>query len=981
MPEQQSTSDPVRAVFDLTKSEVAGTEGYTPQQIREERPLRFFVSYAHLDQSLKQDLQSRLLIRLKSHKSLHFDHWSDGDIRVGTNWFEAIQQAMEQCDFAILLVSPEFLSRDFIRENELPWLYRNKSIVPVALRPLSKLLDLPGLETSQIFFHGGKSYVDCTTERIKDKFADALFEALCKRLESQTLPPVPPRPQRQRDLDHFRLSVSDFDLQCFAPTEGFETSLQKGVEPGPAIDSKLRKDAVTFFADWLEDKNGPPYCALLGETGLGKTTTCKAFASKLLDRRETDPSVPLPIYFDLRHVGGRGRDLVLNDIIELVLRESWKGGASQRRLTAGSLLHLVATEPTLVIWDGLDEVLVHLTDNEGQRFTRQLFRILPPAPRNGERRAGRMLITCRTHYFRTLRDQQTHLGGEDRDNIRAEDYRALLLLPFTTGQIRTYLEATLPDRDPEDVMQVIASVHKLTEMAERPYTLSLIVREFETIERWKAEGRNVTGVTLYRHLVKSWLERDAGKHQILPDHKQAMMEHLAAALWRSGQRYWRVGDLEEWLLDFLDSHPKLARHYREKGLEQMKEDLRTATFLVRDGDDQFRFAHTSLQEFFLAGYLRRALLENQPERWSMNLASRETLDFLGQWLEEQDADRSAALVTLASIRDTYRPRGSEQALAYCLHAHRHRYPAPLLDGFQLPGANLVRWQFEGEPDSPLHLERINLTGARLWNTRWRHCSLVHATLNEADASGAEFLNCPLARSGWIGAVLEATTFRDCDLSLAAFAKVRGERSRWLRCDLTDVELPPGALLALNQPDQPSRYPFKIDLWAATGHTSQVRTCAWSPDGQRILSASDDRTLRIWDAASGESLRRLTGHEHGVGGCAWSPDGQRILSASDDKTLRIWDAASGESLRTLTGHGGGVGGCAWSPDGQRILSASDDHTLRIWDAASGGSLRTLTGHEGGVWGCAWSPDGQRILSASSDKRLRIWDAASGGACAH
>src|SRR5688572_32243931 len=112
MSELRHASDPVRAVSDLTKSEVAGRDSYTPQQICEDRPLRFFVSYAHLDEELKEDLLRRLLIRLKSHRTLRFEPWADKDILVGTNWLDAIQQAMESCDFAVLLLSPEFLSRD-----------------------------------------------------------------------------------------------------------------------------------------------------------------------------------------------------------------------------------------------------------------------------------------------------------------------------------------------------------------------------------------------------------------------------------------------------------------------------------------------------------------------------------------------------------------------------------------------------------------------------------------------------------------------------------------------------------------------------------------------------------------------------------------------------------------------------------------------------------------------------------------------------
>ena len=87
------------------------------------------------------------------------------------------------------------------------------------------------------------------------------------------------------------------------------------------------------------------------------------------------------------------------------------------------------------------------------------------------------------------------------------------------------------DRLPE----LIGAVHNPTELARRPCKLSLIARHIPEIERWKMEGRRVTGVDLYGHMVLSWLERDTGRHQLTPDHRQ-LMEHFAAALWRSGKR-------------------------------------------------------------------------------------------------------------------------------------------------------------------------------------------------------------------------------------------------------------------------------------------------------------------------------------------------------------------------------------------------------------------------------------------------------------
>ena len=159
-----------------------------------------------------------------------------------------------------------------------------------------------------------------------------------------------------------------------------------------------------------------------------------------------------------------------------------------------------------------------------------------------------------------------------------------------------------------------------------------------------------------------------------------------------------------------------------------------------------------------------------------------------------------------------------------------------------------------------------------------------------------------------------------------------------------------------------------------GHTGSVSGCAFSLDGTRIVSASYDKTLRIWDVAGATTVATLEGHTGLVSGCAFSPDGTRIVSASYDKTLRIWDVAGATTVATLEGHTDSVNGCAFSADGTRIVSASYDKTLRVWDVADAATIATLEGHTDPVWECAISPDGTRIVSASYDKTLRIWDVA-------
>jgi Tol biopolymer transport system component len=162
----------------------------------------------------------------------------------------------------------------------------------------------------------------------------------------------------------------------------------------------------------------------------------------------------------------------------------------------------------------------------------------------------------------------------------------------------------------------------------------------------------------------------------------------------------------------------------------------------------------------------------------------------------------------------------------------------------------------------------------------------------------------------------------------------------------------------------------------TGHTSSVTAVAFSPDGKTVVSGSLDRTLRLWDVASVQSLRTLEGHTYAVTAVAFSPDGKTVVSGSDDGTLRVWDVASVQSLRTLEGHTYAVTAVPYSPDGKTIVSGSYDGTLRVWDVARGQSLRTLQGHTAAVNAVAYSPDGKTVVSGSYNGTLRVWDVASG-----
>ena len=169
-----------------------------------------------------------------------------------------------------------------------------------------------------------------------------------------------------------------------------------------------------------------------------------------------------------------------------------------------------------------------------------------------------------------------------------------------------------------------------------------------------------------------------------------------------------------------------------------------------------------------------------------------------------------------------------------------------------------------------------------------------------------------------------------------------------------------------------------ELYTLEGHFDKVNAVAVTPDGQRAVSASDDRTVKVWDLQTGRVLHTLQGHSSPVAAVTGTPDGQRVVTASDDRTLKVWDLRTGTALHTLVGHSDRVTAVAVTPDGQQAVSASDDRTLKVWDLRTGRALRTLEGHAGRVTAVAVTPDGQRAVSASDDRTLKATSTRCTGA---
>jgi WD40 repeat protein/nucleoside phosphorylase/uncharacterized protein YjbI with pentapeptide repeats len=651
--------------------------------------------------------------------------------------------------------------------------------------------------------------------------------------------------------------------------------------------------ALAMLVQWLKADAPKRYFAILGEYGMGKTVLCQRLNCLLMEWRAKGEAWPMPLYFDLRRVTGlkNGRMLTTEEVVSECINRGWQSALGEAKPTLAQVAEWIE-KGALIIFDGLDEVLVHLTEADGQQFVDQLLRLLPH-----HNSTTRMLLSCRSHFFRSLREQHSVLTERGRSDRDASQFESMLLLPFNDQQIREYLSKALPGSDPDKLLETLRAVHNLEELAARPVLLKNVVRVMPKIEGWRAEGRKVYGVTLYREFVLDWLERDKAKHHLKREHKIMLARDLAAALWRRGQRLIPIIELENWFADWrAQLAPSIAQQLAGLDRDKLEEDLRNSHFLVReDGGDEansgFRFAHSSIQEFFLAEYLFVALQNNQPERWAFDSVSEETLDFLGQLLAEA-SDSSSLLAIMSTWCKQYRAKSSELIFAFAVLATEKRWPAPSLVGSDFRGATL-------------HGLRVGAEES------WQGMDMSQARFDNADLRSARFYRCNFFNSAFDGALLDWSEFHWCALEDASFARIGSPLAAQFRY-CSPKPLP----LALSQSN---------DIYILTDDASPSLATKTRVNGVTKMTAK---------LATRQDLR------FGTSCLNFSVDGRRLLTGGDDGTLLLWEMPTGQQIASYGGHKGDIIDCRISSDHKKSISVDSSGMLIIRQLSTDTIERTL-----------------------------------------
>jgi WD40 repeat protein len=803
-----------------------------------------------------------------------------------------------------------------------------------------------------------------------------------------------------------------------ATHESFGREVPKHVEKARATQAEGQgepEDLLPLLQAWVDGEGARSRIfALLGSFGTGKTTVAHMFAEQLVEAREKDPAAPFPILLDLKRLSEffGDQDPAKTSLTELMVRSL--NPEQAREIDPVGLLKLLRSEPCVIIFDGLDEVGTRLGVERTTRLYGQLLDIVPKAVWNQEAAAGeadwslcgaRIMVTCRTQFFETYVQQKTVLTGHHRHTagpiVEGDAHTTTYYMaPFEPEQVRSYFEVTLGAARGREIYESIAGVGDLQALVSKPLMTRYIAELAPQLLEDIARGRKINAGVVYQRLFEQALERDGFKRTVMTVRdRQELLEVLAEVFWLRRRPVLKLRDLEKWFDGYMHRSESLG-NILKSGTEAralLQTELRNASLLMRQAEDEFAFDHTSFYEYFLARRLIALVLEGGLDSMTdCPPVSAECLRFLRDHIEADElAEDLGRGLDRLFLKGTVAARGLGVRIVAQLQALKPAWNYPV--GADLSGLDLKQARSAGTGAGRRLFRQVSFAGSNLLGAEFNQADFQDCDFDGTVLAGARFEACAFDRCH--GAPREAASARTFGcridpetrrgvlqaLILAFPSAESGGRRRPPRAGYhtagfnSAVFSPDGLQVLIASLDNTARLFDRAsgaEIARFTGHDDWVQSAVFSPDGAQVLTASHDRTARLFDRGSGAEIARFTGHEDWVRSAVFSPDGAQVLTASGDSTARLFDRASEAEIARFTGHDGTVQSAVFSPDGALVLTASYDGTARLFDRASGAEIARFTGHDDWVQSAVFSPDGAQVLTASSDRTARLFDRASG-----
>jgi WD40 repeat protein len=741
---------------------------------------------------------------------------------------------------------------------------------------------------------------------------------------------------------------------------------------------------------------------LLGDSGSGKSLTTQRLVTKLWENYKTGSFMPLWISLAT----------LKNPLHRLMPEYLSKAGFSEE-----AIAELQKNQQFLLILDGYDEI--HQYQN--LYVTNYL-----------ERWLVKVIFTCRQEYLYGVDNYTLWFKPFAQERAQPHLYTEMVVKPFTTEQINSYLRQVVSKEDCEwkdwqQYRQAINEIPDLENFLTKPFLLKMAVEALpQLVNQYRGQPKDqriqMTQASVYDICVRHWFERQeaklkqAGKITEDEDIKPAFWSYAKALARAMHSAQITVVHYEEEDDPFSDpeENPWSAFFAVSQALPNSDGErlglLRTACLVREVESHQYAFIHSSLLDYFLTQGLYDAV--KVPE-----LEQKLTPEKTGEKEKEVEAKPSK---TTSSQQEYFNQQllvkesNNIQFLADRVTGGDEDYQAWLFAQIDASKNNPERKIAAANAITILNRAKVSLSGKDFRGIQIPYAELSYvfmsgSDLTRADLTGVSFHQAYLAYSDMSQACLNKVNFGQYPM-LQHKHKINA-----LSYSPDSKNIVTGAGEAITLWDTVNGQ--KLAVWK--GHTSPIGTVAFSPDGQHVASGSWNK-VHLWDATNGQVVKILDKHTKPVTAVAFTSDGLQLASGSNDSTaclwawsatsgnivrtfgerslecvntialspdrrllatgsndvmIRLWDTASGQLLQTLRDTHG-VHTLAFSPDGRQLASGGADNTVQLWDVTSEKKLRTFRGHTNWISSVAFSPDGRLLVSGSSDKSVNLWDATSG-----
>ena len=738
---------------------------------------------------------------------------------------------------------------------------------------------------------------------------------------------------------------------------------------------------------------------LLGDSGAGKSLFCQHLEKVLWDTYE--PGHRVPVRIELRRVQQDG----VRNCVDKTFQDAGFNEAAIAKLRRERRF--------LFLLDGYDEI--------GGSERRDLY-----ADNHLQDWAAKVLITCRTQYLSNF-SRYKHLFTPSQGKQSLVKY---YMSPFDDIQIQRYLSdyTAFVAQDPQargaitwdaaTYLSKLKSIPGLFELVTSPLLLKIVIKVLPKLTTLQPQQR-MTRTRVYDTFIAKWFGRALDKIKecsgVADDCTITSFadyaERLAFAMYQQdvsevyyqppaaqGRRRRRQVNYD-WSEFFSNDTPAVVRQ-------------RSACPLRLSGDDRYSFIHKSFMEYFCATHIYNDLQLKEFSTLEDVYSKRSPVDVSGedftentlgelQTLAINERNKHQKLLTaepgiLQFLRDKITGDTLVQSrLLQIVQLSRDNPSVATAAAHVMTVLNYARVSFSGLDLSAIHIPDADLSGAILDATKLTkadlsHVRLVNAFLKDTDLKETTLTGVRLTESRYwelessvtcMVYSLDAQQIAIGDSNgIILLRSAEGEELYHTLCEHTKqincLIYCEGTQLASASDDKTVR------LWNTSmgklqhtlEHDDKVRCVAYNPDGTQLASASDDKTVRLWDTSTGERQHTLE-HDDKVRYVVYNPEGTQLASASDDKTVRLWDTSMGKLQHTLK-HDGKVRCVVYNPEGTQLASASDDKTVRLWDASMSKLQHTLK-HDGKVRCVAYNPNGTQLASASDDKTIRLWSANGAG----